>query len=140
MLPFCGYNMAEYFQHWLNVAGQHPDRMPRIFVVNWFRKDADGKFLWPGYGENSRVLEWVFRRCNGEGETVETPIGLVPADGELNLSGLDITDDAMHELVTVDAEKVKAQLPQVEQVLDQFGDKLPDQITEQLDALKQRLG
>jgi phosphoenolpyruvate carboxykinase (GTP) len=140
MLPFCGYNMAEYFQHWLNVAGQHPDRMPRIFVVNWFRKDADGKFLWPGYGENSRVLEWVFRRCNGEGETVETPIGLVPADGELNLSGLDITDDAMHELVTVDAEKVKAQLPQVEQFLDQFGDKLPDQITEQLDALKQRLG
>jgi phosphoenolpyruvate carboxykinase (GTP) len=140
MLPFCGYNMADYFQHWINVAGAHPDRMPRIFMVNWFRKDADGKFLWPGYGENSRVLEWVFRRCNGEGETVETPIGLVPADDQLDLSGLDISDAAMHELLTVDDEKVKAQLPQVEQFLDQFGDKLPSRITEQLKALKQRLG
>jgi phosphoenolpyruvate carboxykinase (GTP) len=140
MIPFCGYNMADYFQHWINVAGQHPSQMPRIFVVNWFRKDSDGKFLWPGYGENSRVLEWVFRRCNGEGETVETPIGLVPAEGELNLSGLDISDEAMHELLTVDGEKVKAQLPQVEQFLGQFGDKLPAEITEQLDALKQRLG
>ena len=76
----------------------------QIFYVNWFRKDADGKFLWPGFGENSRVLEWVFRRCNGEGETVETPIGLVPAEGELDLSGLDISDEAMHELLTVDDE------------------------------------
>ncbi len=114
--------------------------MPRIFVVNWFRKDADGKFLWPGFGENSRVLEWVFRRCNGEGETVETPIGLVPAEGELDLSGLDVSDDAMRELLTVDAEKVKAQLPQVEEFLAQFGDKLPGEIGEQLEALKQRLG
>ena len=79
MLPFCGYNMADYFEHWLDDRRGNPDRMPRIFVVNWFRKDDDGKFLWPGFGENSRVLEWVFRRCNGEGETVETPIGLVPA-------------------------------------------------------------
>src|SRR4051812_14189860 len=95
LLPFCGYNMADYFQHWINVASAHPDRMPRIFMVNWFRKDADGKFLWPGYGENSRVLEWVFRRCNGEGETVETPIGLVPAEGELDLDGLEVSDEAM---------------------------------------------
>ena len=82
MLPFCGYNMADYFEHWLKIgAARDADQMPRIFYVNWFRKDDDGKFLWPGFGENSRVLEWVFRRCNGEGETVETPIGLVPADG-----------------------------------------------------------
>jgi phosphoenolpyruvate carboxykinase (GTP) len=140
MLPFCGYNMADYFEHWIKVASEHPDRMPRIFVVNWFRKDGDGKFLWPGYGENSRVLEWVFRRCNGEGETVETPIGLVPAAGELDLSGLDVSEEAMRELLTVDAEKVKAQLPQVEEFLAQFGDKLPAQIAEQLEALRQRLG
>ncbi len=140
MLPFCGYNMADYFQHWINVASGNPDRMPRIFMVNWFRKDEDGKFLWPGFGENSRVLEWVFRRCDGEGETVETAVGLVPADGELDLSGLDISDAAMHELLTVDDEKVKAQLPQVEHFLEQFGDKLPDRIGEQLEALKQRLG
>jgi phosphoenolpyruvate carboxykinase (GTP) len=114
--------------------------MPRIFMVNWFRKDEDGKFLWPGFGENSRVLEWVFRRCDGEGETVETAVGLVPAEGELDLDGLDISDAAMHELLTVDDEKVKAQLPQVEQFLEQFGDRLPDTIGEQLEALKQRLG
>ena len=114
--------------------------MPRIFVVNWFRKDADGKFLWPGFGENSRVLEWVFRRCNGEGETVETPIGLVPAEGELDLDGLDVSDEAMRELLTVDADKVAAQLPQVEEFLAQFGDKLPAEIGAQLEALKQRLG
>ena len=104
MLPFCGYNMADYFAHWLAMAREHPNDMPRIFVVNWFRKDADGKFIWPGFGENSRVLEWVFRRCDGEGETVETPIGLVPAEGEINTEGLSITDEEMRELLTVDAD------------------------------------
>ncbi len=140
MLPFCGYNMADYFQHWMEMARRHPNEMPRIFVVNWFRKDEDGKFLWPGYGENSRVLEWVFRRCNGDAEAVETPIGLVPAADELNLDGLDIPADAMKELTTVDSEAVKAQLPQVEEHLARFGDDLPGEIRAQLDALAQRLG
>jgi phosphoenolpyruvate carboxykinase (GTP) len=140
MLPFCGYNMADYFEHWLEMARRHSGRMPRIFVVNWFRKDADGKFLWPGFGENSRVLEWVFRRCDGEGEVVETPIGLVPADGELNLEGLDVSAEAMRELLTVDSDKVNAQLPQVEEFLEKFGDRLPAEIGQQLEALKQRLG
>jgi phosphoenolpyruvate carboxykinase (GTP) len=140
MLPFCGYNMADYFGHWLELARRHSGRMPRIFVVNWFRKDADGKFLWPGFGENSRVLQWVFRRCDGEGEVVESPIGLVPAEGELNLEGLEISAEAMRELLTVDAEKVKAQLAQVEEFLAKFGDRLPDEIGAQLEALKQRLG
>ncbi len=140
MLPFCGYNMADYFSHWLAVAREHPDRMPRIFVVNWFRKDADGKFLWPGFGENSRVLEWIFRRCNGEGETVETPIGLVPAEGDLDLRGLEISDEAMRELLTVDPERMRAQLPQVEAFLAKFGDRLPDEISKQLAALTERLG
>ena len=139
MLPFCGYNMADYFEHWLTMARSHPDRMPRIFVVNWFRKDADGKFIWPGFGENSRVLEWVFRRCAGEGETVETPIGLVPADGEINTDGLSISDEEMRELLTVDPEALRAQLPQVEGFLGKFGDKLPDEVRAQLDSLKQRL-
>ena len=140
MLPFCGYDMADYFQHWVEMARRHPNEMPRIFVVNWFRKDGDGKFLWPGYGENSRVLEWVFRRCNGDAEAVETPIGLVPAEGELNLDGLDISAEAVHELTSVDAEAVKAQLPQVEEHLARFGDKLPTEIRSQLQALEERLG
>ena len=142
MLPFCGYNMADYFAHWLKLGREaDPERMPRIFLVNWFRKDEDGKFIWPGFGENSRVLEWVFRRCNGEGETVETPIGLVPAEGELDLERRStISDEAMRELLTVDAEQVTAQLPQVEEFLGQFGDRLPGEISAQLEALKQRLG
>jgi phosphoenolpyruvate carboxykinase (GTP) len=139
MLPFCGYNMADYFAHWLAMAREHPNEMPRIFVVNWFRKDADGKFLWPGYGENSRVLEWVFRRCAGEAQAVETPAGLVPAEGELNLEGLEISEDAIRELTTVDPEALQAQLPQVETHLARFGDRLPAEIRAQLEALKQRL-
>ena len=135
MLPFCGYNMADYFSHWLAIAREHPDELPRIFFVNWFRKDDDGKFLWPGFGENSRVLEWIFRRCDGEGETVETPIGLVPAEGDLDLAGLEISDEAMRELLTVDAEQVRAQLPQVEELLAQFGDGSRTRSAQQLEAL-----
>jgi phosphoenolpyruvate carboxykinase (GTP) len=140
MLPFCGYNMADYFGHWVEMARQHPNEMPRIFVVNWFRKDAEGNFIWPGFGENSRVLEWVFRRCNGEGETVESPIGLVPAEGEINVEGLSISDEQLTDLLTVDEDALRAQLPQVEAFLAQFGDKLPAEVEKQLDALKQRLG
>jgi phosphoenolpyruvate carboxykinase (GTP) len=140
MLPFCGYNVADYFGHWLEMARQHPNEMPRIFVVNWFRKDDAGKFIWPGFGENSRVLEWIFRRCAGEGETVETPIGLVPAEGDINTDGLDISDEAMLRLLTVNEDALRAQLPQVEEHLARFGDDLPDEIRRQLEALKERLG
>jgi phosphoenolpyruvate carboxykinase (GTP) len=140
MLPFCGYNMADYFGHWLGIeAGNKDAKLPKVFLVNWFRKDAEGKFLWPGYGENSRVLEWVFRRCNGEGETVETPLGLLPAKGELNLEGVQIDEGAMDELLSVDAEALREQLPQVEEFLARFGDRLPDEIQAQLEALKTRL-
>jgi phosphoenolpyruvate carboxykinase (GTP) len=141
MLPFCGYNMADYMAHWLRIGEQgDADKLPRIFYVNWFRKDEDGKFLWPGFGENSRVLEWVFRRCNGEGEAVESPIGLVPAEGEINTDGLDISADAMAELTTVDEAGLRDELPQVEEHLAKFGDKLPGEVRSQLEALKQRLG
>ena len=140
MLPFCGYNIADYFGHWLAMAREHPNEMPRIFVVNWFRKDAEGKFIWPGFGENSRVLEWIFRRCAGEGETVETPIGLVPDEGDINTDGLDISDEAMQRLLTVNDDALRAQLPQLEEHLARFGDDLPDEIRRQLEALKERLG
>ncbi len=140
MLPFCGYNMADYFEHWLEI-GRRGDaaKLPRIFYVNWFRKDADGKFIWPGFGENSRVLEWIFNRCNGEGETVETAIGLVPAVDGINTDGLDITTEAMEELLRVDEEALRGELPQVEDHLARFGDRLPDEVQAQLDALKAKL-
>jgi phosphoenolpyruvate carboxykinase (GTP) len=141
MLPFCGYNMADYMGHWLRVGEQgEAQKLPKIFYVNWFRKDADGRFLWPGFGENSRVLEWIFRRCDGEGEAVETPIGLVPAEGEIDTGGIDVSAEAMAELTTVDPEKLREELPQVEEHLAQFGDSLPQPIRDQLEALKQRLG
>jgi phosphoenolpyruvate carboxykinase (GTP) len=140
MLPFCGYNMADYFAHWLALGKKEGVELPKVFYVNWFRKDADGKFLWPGFGENSRVLEWVFRRCEGSGEAVETPIGLLPAEGEIDTNGLEISDEAMAELLSVDTELVKAQLPQVKEHLDKFGDKLPAEVSAQLEALEARLG
>jgi len=139
MLPFCGYNMADYIAHWLKMGEKPGAQLPKIFYVNWFRKDENGKFLWPGFGENSRVLEWVFRRCNGEGETVETPLGLVPAAGELNTEGLGLSDEAIAELLRVDAEQLAAQLPQVREHLARFGDGLPAPVRSQLEALEQRL-
>ena len=140
MLPFCGYNMADYFEHWLALARREGADLPKIFHVNWFRKDDDGKFLWPGFGENSRVLEWVFRRCDGESETVDSPIGLVPAEGELNTDGLEISAEAVRELLRVDRDELRAQLPQVEEHLARFGDDLPDPVQAQLEDLKKRLG
>jgi phosphoenolpyruvate carboxykinase (GTP) len=137
MLPFCGYNMADYFGHWLSLERREDVRLPKIFYVNWFRKDEDGKFLWPGFGENARVLEWIFRRCDGGGEAVETPIGLVPRPGDLDVEGLDVRLDA---LLAVDEDDVRGELPQVEEHLAQFGDRLPAALRRQLDALKDRLG
>jgi phosphoenolpyruvate carboxykinase (GTP) len=139
MLPFCGYNMADYFGHWLQMAREHPNEMPRIFVVNWFRKDAEGNFLWPGFGENSRVLEWVFRRCDGEAEATETPIGLVPTEDGIDTEGLNISAEAMRELLSVDEQGIRDQLPQVKEHLARFGDGLPAEIASQLAQLEQRL-
>src|SRR5918994_3694924 len=129
MLPFCGYNMADYFAHWLRVGRREGAELPKVFYVNWFRKDEDAKFLWPGFGENSRVLAYVFRRCDGEGETAETPIGLVPAPGELDTSGLDISDEQLQALLTVDEGKLKAEIEQVKEYLAMFGDDLPSEVS-----------
>ena len=139
MLPFCGYNMADYLAYWLATGRREGAQLPRIFMVNWFRKDDDGQFLWPGFGENSRVLEWVFRRCDDEAEAVETPIGLVPGPGAIDTGGLDLPDGAMEELLRVDPEEWKAQLPQLREHFAEFGDALPDELRAQLDTLERRL-
>jgi phosphoenolpyruvate carboxykinase (GTP) len=141
MLPFCGYNMADYFQHWLEIGDRgDPEKLPKIFVVNWFRKDEDGNFIWPGFGDNIRVLDWVVRRCDGEGEAGETAIGLVPPPADINTEGLEISEDAMKTLLKVDPEEVRQQLHQVESHLAQFGRRLPGEIRGQLEALERRLG
>jgi len=140
MLPFCGYNMADYFAHWLKIGRIEGARLPRIFMVNWFRKSDEGKFLWPGFGENSRVLAYVLGRLEGKGEVRDTPIGLVPTPGALPLEGLDIPADTLEELLTVDPEQLRAQLDQVEEHLDRFGDRLPAEVRSQFESLKARLG
>ena len=140
MLPFCGYNVGDYFAHWLKLGEQaDADKLPKIFYVNWFRKAEDGHFMWPGFGENSRVLEWVFRRCDGDAEAVETPIGLVPAAGSLNVDGLEIDDADLEALLTVDEAAVAAEIDQVRGHLDSVGDSLPGTLRDELAALEQRL-
>ncbi len=141
MLPFCGYNMADYFAHWLEIGRKaDPDKLPKIFYVNWFRKDEKGRFLWPGYGENSRVLAWVFARCAGHGAAVETPIGVMPPVGPegLDTTGLDISDDDIAELLRVDIAEWKSQLPHFHEHLGKF-ERLPKELHEQLEALDRRL-
>ena len=140
MLPFCGYNIADYFQHWLEIGKIEGAQPPRIFFVNWFRKDDEGKFIWPGFGENSRVLEWIFRRCEGKAEAVETPIGLLPCEDDIDLDGLDLSPEAVTALLSVDEGAARGELPQMEAHLARFGDELPAEVRAQLEALKKRLG
>jgi phosphoenolpyruvate carboxykinase (GTP) len=140
MLPFCGYNMADYFAHWLESGRRAGAKLPKIFCVNWFRKGDDGHFLWPGYGENSRVLAWIFRRCEGNADAVETAIGYVPAPAAIDVQGLNVPPEDMELLLTVDPELWKAQLPQVREHLARFGDRLPDEVHAQLEHLEARLG
>jgi phosphoenolpyruvate carboxykinase (GTP) len=139
MLPFCGYDMADYFGHWLETGRRRGAVLPKIFMVNWFRKDDEGNFLWPGFGDNSRVLAWICQRCDGEGEAAETPIGLVPTSDALDLTGLELSDDALERLLAVDPGAWAAQLPQVHAHYAQFGDTLPSELREQLAALERRL-
>ena len=140
MLPFCGYHMGDYFRHWLDVgAGADPAKFPKIFYVNWFRKSAGGKWLWPGYGENSRVLKWIFEQVTGTGKAVKTPIGLMPAPGAIDRGGLDVSDAAMTELLTVDREGWLQEVESIRAHYARFGDKLPGELTAQLAALEKRL-
>ncbi|MCE9621380.1 MAG: phosphoenolpyruvate carboxykinase (GTP) [Actinomycetia bacterium] len=136
MLPFCGYNMADYFGHWLKVgAATKPENLPQIFFVNWFRRDEDGRFLWPGYGENSRVLKWVFERVSGGSEAVRTPIGYLPPVDALDVSGLDVNADDLKVLLSVDSAGWSAAIPEIEAHYAQFGDSLPTELTAQLHDL-----
>ncbi len=140
MLPFCGYNMADYWGHWLKIGGfTSPDKLPRIYSVNWFRKDSDGKFMWPGFGENSRVLEWIVNRLSGKAEAVDTPIGRVPAPGALNTVGLDITDAQLAELFAVNTDSWLAETDLTQEYYAEFGDRVPAELNEQLQGLRDRL-
>ncbi len=140
MLPFCGYHMGDYFAHWLRVgAGADPAKLPRLYYVNWFRQSDKGEFLWPGYGENSRVLKWVFERVTGGGSAVETPIGNLPAPGALDLTGLELAPGALDVLLKVDAEGWLAELPLIKKHYDSFGDRLPAGLVKELSELEKRL-
>jgi len=140
VLPFCGYHMGDYFGHWLK-TGARADaaKLPRIFHVNWFRKGEDGKFLWPGYGENSRVLKWVFERVQGTGKAVDTPIGRLPAPGALDLSGLRLPEAALRALLRVDVEGWNTEVLLIKEHYERFGSRLPQGLSDELAALEQRL-
>ncbi len=141
MLPFCGYNMADYFGHWLRIGTKtDPEKLPKLFLVNWFRKDHEGKFLWPGYGENSRVLEWVFDRASGRGDAVETPIGWVPAPGAIDIEGVDVSKEDMEELLRVDDGDWRREVPLIREHYAQFEDRLPGELADTVDVLEKRLG
>jgi phosphoenolpyruvate carboxykinase (GTP) len=137
MLPFCGYDMAAYFGYWLATGRREGAVLPKIFMVNWFRKDDDGNFLWPGFGDNSRVLAWIFRRCDGQAEAAKTPIGYVPEPEHLSIDGLDRA--AVAEALSVDLDEARAELDQTQAHLARFGDRLPQVIRDQFEALKERL-
>jgi phosphoenolpyruvate carboxykinase (GTP) len=140
MLPFCGYHMGDYFAHWLKMGEKGGDKMPKIFYVNWFRKSPEGKFMWPGYSENSRVLKWIFERCDGKAKAVDTPIGKLPAENALDVSGLKVSPDTVKELTKVDVEGWKAELPLIKEHFATFGAKLPKALKDELTALEKRLG
>jgi phosphoenolpyruvate carboxykinase (GTP) len=141
MLPFCGYNMGDYFGHWIKTgAAADSSKLPKIYYVNWFRKDANGKFVWPGFGDNSRVLKWIVERLEGKAEATETPIGNVPTKDALDVSGLDLTDEQLDLLLTVDTEAWRAEAEQITPHYERFGDHLPKELWDELEALNKRLG
>jgi phosphoenolpyruvate carboxykinase (GTP) len=140
MKPFCGYHMGDYFTHWLTMGDTLGVKAPRIFYVNWFRKSSGGKFLWPGFSENSRVLKWMCQRVDGAVGATETPIGLMPKDGDLDLTGLDIPSENMRELMHIDHAAWKAEIPDIEKHFATFGNRLPERLRKQFEELKKRLG
>ena len=125
MLPFCGYHMGDYFAHWLKMGEKGGAKMPKIFYVNWFRKNGDGKFMWPGYAENSRVLKWIFERCDGTAKAEETPIGKVPAEGSIDVNGLKVASRRHEGVDRVDKEGWKAEIPLIKEHFATFGAKMP---------------
>jgi len=139
MLPFCGYNMADYWSHWLGIGKKEGAKLPKIFYVNWFRKNEAGKFIWPGFGENSRVLKWVFERCNGSADAIDTPIGKMPTLDGIDFNGLGMNEADKANLLRVDVEGWLQELPGIEEYYDSFGNHLPEELRQQIKALKKRL-
>lgn len=141
MLPFCGYHMADYFKHWLDIGKKtSPDKLPRIYFVNWFRKGQTGEWLWPGFGENSRVLKWIFERTGGADNGTKTPIGIIPKEGSLDIAGLNLPPQAMRQLFEIDTSAWKKEVTELREYFSTFGDKLPQGIKDELSALEKRLG
>jgi phosphoenolpyruvate carboxykinase (GTP) len=140
MLPFCGYNYADYFAHWLGMEKvTDPDKLPKIFFVNWFRRDDDGRFLWPGFGENSRVLKWVFERVNGDADAIDTPIGKLPTKESLDTDGLDIDEADLDTILSVDVDGWKSAVPQIREHYARFGERLPAVLDVEVDSLEAKL-
>jgi phosphoenolpyruvate carboxykinase (GTP) len=140
MLPFCGYHMGDYFAHWLKIgAKSEPSKLPKIYYVNWFRQDERGKFLWPGYGENSRVLKWIFERCEGKVGAKDTAIGRVPETADLDTRGLDLPAANLAKLLNVDVEGWLAEVPLIKEHFAKFGSHLPEALVRELDGLAKRL-
>jgi phosphoenolpyruvate carboxykinase (GTP) len=138
MLPFCGYNMADYFRHWLSMGAKSP-HMPKVFHVNWFRTDEAGKFLWPGFGENLRVLKWIIDRVNGRGEAVETPIGYIPTPNALDLGGLDLSKATLEKLLHIDRAAWQEEAEAIAEFFKKFGDRLPKELWDEHAQLLTRL-
>jgi phosphoenolpyruvate carboxykinase (GTP) len=140
MLPFCGYNYADYFAHWLSMTSKTDrSKLPKIFFVNWFRRDENGRFLWPGFGENSRVLKFVFERCDGIGDVIDTPIGKLPTRDALDLDGLEISDADLDAILSVDTAGWMSAVPQIRGHFARFGDKLPTELNAAVDQLENAL-
>ena len=139
MLPFCGYNMADYWAHWLSIGNRTGVKLPGIYYVNWFRKDEHGKFMWPGFGENSRVLKWIFERCEGTAEAIETPIGNLPTLDAIDLEGLDLDDAAKARLLRVEIDGWLQEIALINRYYDQFGDRLPKALRQQVHDFEERL-
>jgi phosphoenolpyruvate carboxykinase (GTP) len=139
MLPFCGYNMGEYFQHWINI-GKKVKKLPKIFMVNWFRKGEDGKFMWPGFRDNSRIIKWMIERIEGKTGIKESEIGLFPQDNAIDLNGLNITKETMAKLFKVDKEEWKQEIKMIEEFYAKFGDKIPQDLRNHLAELKIKFG
>jgi phosphoenolpyruvate carboxykinase (GTP) len=139
MLPFCGYDMADYWSHWIRIGQRNGAKLPRVYMVNWFRKSPAGEFLWPGYGENGRVLKWVFERCEGTGKAIETPIGNLPAPDQLDVSGLDLDPEDVRTLLQVDLQGWLDEVPLMREHFARFGDHLPEELAAELDRLEAEL-
>ena len=139
MLPFCGYNMADYWQHWINLAKSANAKLPSIYYVNWFRKDENGKFLWPGFGENSRVLKWIFNRCEGKAEAIKTPIGNVPPTDGIDCSGLELSSEQLDHLLKVEIDGWLKEIPTIKTYYEDYHDRLPKELSKELEGLQSRL-